>query len=237
MIYLQGNPLLREPLKPEHIKSRLLGHWGSSPGLSFLYIHLSRLIKKYDQEMYIHGRTRPWSSRSTGAVLSRGRVLGRSIRTRARTFRVFHEFFKQFSFPGGIGSHCTPETPGSKNEGGELGYVLSHALRRSIRQSQAAATPEQKARLQEAISRRSASVGTGRGTNSGQADFGTRQLSPHRGIKVVARSGWFAARPSGTENIYKIYAERFESEAHLATIVSEAQSIVDAALGAVGVSH
>ena len=127
MIYLQDNPLLQEPLKPEHIKNRLLGHWGASPGLSFVYIHLNRLIKKLRPEHDLPGRTRPRRSRRSGAGLPRGHLLRDLHRTRAKTQTGLREFFKQFSFPGGIGSHCTPETPGSIHEGGELGYVLSHA--------------------------------------------------------------------------------------------------------------
>ena len=127
MIYLRDNPLLREPLKPEHVKERLLGHWGASPGLSFAYIHLNRLINKYDLDAIFlagpgHGRPACWR-RST----SKART-PRSTRTRPRTRRGMRRFFKEFSFPGGIGSHCTPETPGSIHEGGELGYALSHAF-------------------------------------------------------------------------------------------------------------
>ncbi len=126
MIYLQGNPLLREPLKPEHIKNRLLGHWGSSPGLAFIYIHLNRLIKKFDQEMiFLAG-----PGHGAPGVLAPCYLEGTYSEVypeKSEDARGLHEFFKQFSFPGGIGSHCTPETPGSIHEGGELGYVLSHA--------------------------------------------------------------------------------------------------------------
>src|SRR5215467_12075709 len=126
MIYLQSNPLLREPLKPEHIKNRLLGHWGSSPGLAFIYLHLNRLIKKYDLDMIFMAGP----GHGAPGVLAPGYLEGTYSEIypdKSEDERGLHEFFKQFSFPGGIGSHCTPETPGSIHEGGELGYVLSHA--------------------------------------------------------------------------------------------------------------
>jgi len=126
MIYLQANPLLREPLKPEHIKNRLLGHWGSSPGLSFIYIHLNRLIKKFDLDMIFMAGP----GHGAPGVLGPGYLEGTYSEIypeKSEDERGLQEFFKQFSFPGGIGSHCTPETPGSIHEGGELGYVLSHA--------------------------------------------------------------------------------------------------------------
>jgi xylulose-5-phosphate/fructose-6-phosphate phosphoketolase len=126
MIYLQANPLLKEPLKPEHIKNRLLGHWGSSPGLAFIYIHLNRLIKKFDLDMIFMAGP----GHGAPGVLGPGYLEGTYSEIypeKSEDERGMHEFFKQFSFPGGIGSHCTPETPGSIHEGGELGYVLSHA--------------------------------------------------------------------------------------------------------------
>ena len=126
MIYLQDNPLLKEPLKPEHIKNRLLGHWGSSPGLSFIYIHLNRLIKKFDLNMIFMAGP----GHGAPGVLAPGYLEGTYSEIypeKSEDERGLREFFKQFSFPGGIGSHCTPETPGSIHEGGELGYVLSHA--------------------------------------------------------------------------------------------------------------
>ncbi|MBE9145110.1 phosphoketolase family protein [Planktothrix mougeotii] len=126
MIYLRENPLLKQPLKPSDVKHRLLGHWGSSPGLSFIYIHLNRLIKKYDLDMiYLAG-----PGHGAPGVLAPVYLEG----TYSEIYPNISEdadgmqkFFKQFSFPGGIGSHCTPETPGSIHEGGELGYSLSHA--------------------------------------------------------------------------------------------------------------
>lgn len=126
MIYLQDNPLLREPLRPEHIKNRLLGHWGSSPGLSFLYIHLSRLIRKHDQEMIFMAGPGHGAPGVLAPCYLEG-AYSEIYPEKSEDVQGLHEFFKQFSFPGGIGSHCTPETPGSIHEGGELGYVLSHA--------------------------------------------------------------------------------------------------------------
>src|ERR1700760_1182633 len=126
MIYLQTNPLLREPLKPEHIKSRLLGHWGSSPGLAFLYTHLSRLIKKDDLEMIFLAGPGHGAPGVLAPIYLEG-TYSEVYPEKSEDERGLREFFKQFSFPGGIGSHCTTETPGSIHEGGELGYVLSHA--------------------------------------------------------------------------------------------------------------
>ena len=125
MIYLRANPLLREPLQPEHIKNRLLGHWGSDPGQSFVWVHLNRLIKKYDLNvMYISG-----PGHGAPATLANSYLEGHYSEIypdKGRDEAGMLKFFKQFSFPGGIGSHCTPETPGSIHEGGELGYSLSH---------------------------------------------------------------------------------------------------------------
>src|SRR5262252_5785443 len=126
MIYLQENPLLAEPLKPEHIKNRLLGHWGSSPGLSFIYVHLNRLIKKDDLDMIFLAGPGHGAPGVLGPVYLEG-TYSEIYPEKSTDEEGLREFFKQFSFPGGIGSHCTPETPGSIHEGGELGYVLSHA--------------------------------------------------------------------------------------------------------------
>ena len=126
MLYLQENPLLHEPLRSEHIKNRLLGHWGSSPGLAFIYTHLMRQIKKYDLDMiFLAG-----PGHGAPGVLAPVYLEGSYTEVypdKGEDEEGLREFFKQFSFPGGIGSHCTPETPGSIHEGGELGYVLSHA--------------------------------------------------------------------------------------------------------------
>jgi xylulose-5-phosphate/fructose-6-phosphate phosphoketolase len=126
MIYLRDNPLLREPLKPEHVKRRLLGHWGSDPGMSLVYIHLNRLIKKYDLDVIFlagpgHGAPALISNVYLEGAYSE---IYSDVSEDADGMR---RLFKQFSFPGGIGSHCTPETPGSIHEGGELGYSVSHA--------------------------------------------------------------------------------------------------------------
>jgi len=126
MIYLQDNPLLREPLKAEHIKNRLLGHWGTSPGLAFTYIHLNRLIKKYDLDMIFLAGPGHGAPGVLAPVYLEG-AYSEIYTDKSEDEAGLREFFKQFSFPGGIGSHCTPETPGSIHEGGELGYVLSHA--------------------------------------------------------------------------------------------------------------
>jgi xylulose-5-phosphate/fructose-6-phosphate phosphoketolase len=126
MIYLQDNPLLREPLKPEHIKNRLLGHWGTSPGLSFIYTHINRIINKFDLNViYLAG-----PGHGAPGVLAPVYLEGSysEIYTdKTEDIDGMRAFFRQFSFPGGIGSHCTPETPGSIHEGGELGYSISHA--------------------------------------------------------------------------------------------------------------
>ena len=127
MLYLKDNPLLREPLKLEHIKPRLLGHWGSDAGQCFTYIHFNRLINKYDlNAIYISG-----PGHGAPAVLSQGYLEGTYSEIypdKSEDLAGMQRFFKQFSFPGGIGSHATPETPGSIHEGGELGYSLSHAF-------------------------------------------------------------------------------------------------------------
>jgi xylulose-5-phosphate/fructose-6-phosphate phosphoketolase len=126
MIYLMENPLLTEPLQPENIKNRLLGHWGSSPGLSFIYVHLNRLIKKYDLNMIFLAGPGHGAPGVLGPTYLEG-TYSEIYPEKSQDVDGLREFFRQFSFPGGIGSHCTPETPGSIHEGGELGYVLSHA--------------------------------------------------------------------------------------------------------------
>jgi xylulose-5-phosphate/fructose-6-phosphate phosphoketolase len=125
-IYLLDNPLLREPLKREHIKPRLLGHWGTTPGLNFIYVHCNRAIKKHDlQVLYVTGPGHggPGLVANTYLEGTYSEVYP-DISPDAEGMR---KLFKQFSFPGGIPSHVAPETPGSINEGGELGYALSHA--------------------------------------------------------------------------------------------------------------
>ena len=126
MLYLKENPLLREPLKIEQTKPRLLGHWGSDAGQSFTYIHFNRLINKYDlNAIFISG-----PGHGAPAVLSNAYLEGTYSEIypdKSEDAAGMQRFFKQFSFPGGIGSHSTPETPGSIHEGGELGYSISHA--------------------------------------------------------------------------------------------------------------
>ena len=125
-IYLLDNPLLKEPLRLEHVKPRLLGHWGTSPGLNFIYAHLNRVIQCDDLNMiYLCG-----PGHGGPALVANTWLEG--------TYSEFYpditsdaegmkKLFKQFAFPGGIPSHAAPETPGSIHEGGELGYVVSHA--------------------------------------------------------------------------------------------------------------
>ncbi len=127
MIYLRSNPLLKEPIKPEQIKQRLLGHWGSSPGISFLYTHLNRVIKKFDQDMLFMVGAGHGAPGFLGPCYLEGSY-SHFYPECSEDEAGMLQFFKQFSFPGGIGSHCTPETPGSIHEGGELGYSLSHAF-------------------------------------------------------------------------------------------------------------
>ena len=126
MIYLRDNPLLREPLKAEHIKRRLLGHWGSDPGMSLTYIHLNRLIKKYDLNVIFLAGPGHGAPALISNVYLEG-AYSEIYSEISEDIDGLRLLFKQFSFPGGIGSHCTPETPGSIHEGGELGYSVSHA--------------------------------------------------------------------------------------------------------------
>ncbi|HJU11732.1 MAG TPA: phosphoketolase family protein [Candidatus Binataceae bacterium] len=127
MIYLKQNPLLRRPLQPGDIKRRLLGHWGSDPGQTFIWVHLNRLIKKYDLNvLYISGPGHGAPATLANSYLEG--VYSEVYPDRSQDETGLQKFFKSFSFPGGIGSHCTPETPGSIHEGGELGYSLSHAF-------------------------------------------------------------------------------------------------------------
>ncbi len=127
MIYLRANPLLREPLQPAHIKNRLLGHWGTDPGQTFTWVHLNRAIKKFDLNvMYISG-----PGHGAPAVLANSYLEGyysEIYPDKGQDEAGMLRLFQQFSFPGGIGSHCTPETPGSIHEGGELGYSLAHGF-------------------------------------------------------------------------------------------------------------
>jgi xylulose-5-phosphate/fructose-6-phosphate phosphoketolase len=125
-IYLLDNPLLRKPLAREHIKPRLLGHWGTSPGLNFLYAHLNRVINKNDLDMiYVIGPGHGGPSLVAHAYLEG--TYSEVYPNIEQDEDGLKKLFKQFSFPGGIPSHVAPETPGSIHEGGELGYALSHA--------------------------------------------------------------------------------------------------------------
>jgi xylulose-5-phosphate/fructose-6-phosphate phosphoketolase len=125
-IYLLDNALLKEPLKIEHIKPRLLGHWGTTPGLNFLYVHLNRIIKKYDQNMiYIAGPGHGGPGVVANVYLEG--TYSEYYPNISQDAEGIKKLFVQFSFPGGVGSHCTPELPGSIHEGGELGYSLFHA--------------------------------------------------------------------------------------------------------------
>jgi len=126
MIYLRENPLLREPLQAAHVKNRLLGHWGSSPGQAFIWAHANRVIRRHQLDMiYLSG-----PGHGAPGVLAPTYLDGSYSEIypdKSQDVEGMRRFMKQFSVPGHIGSHCTPETPGSIHEGGELGYVLSHA--------------------------------------------------------------------------------------------------------------
>jgi len=127
MIYLHDNPLLKEPLRKEHFKNRLLGHWGSDPGQTFTWVHLNRVIRKYDLEMiYISG-----PGHGAPAMISNCYLEGTYSEVypeKSQDEAGMLKLFRAFSFPGQLGSHCTPEVPGSIHEGGELGYSVSHAF-------------------------------------------------------------------------------------------------------------
>src|SRR5437667_5002722 len=126
-IYLYDNPLLKKPLKLAHIKPRLLGHWGTTPGLNFIYAHLNRIIKERDLNMiYITGPGHGGPGLVANAWLEG--TYSEVYPNIAQDEDGMKRLFKQFSFPGGIPSHVAPETPGSIHEGGELGYSLSHAF-------------------------------------------------------------------------------------------------------------
>jgi xylulose-5-phosphate/fructose-6-phosphate phosphoketolase len=127
MIYLRDNPLLREPLTAAHVKKRLLGHWGASPGLAFTYVHVNRLIRKYDLDAIFLAGPGHGAPGVLAPVYLEG-TYSEIYPNKGEDEEGMREFFKDFSFPGGIGSHCTPETPGSIHEGGELGYSVSHAF-------------------------------------------------------------------------------------------------------------
>ncbi len=126
-IYLWANPLMRQPLKPEHIKPMLLGHWGTTPGQNFIYVHLNRIIKKYDLNMIFISGPGHGGPAIVGNVYLEG-TYTEVYPNISQNEEGLQKLFKQFSFPGGIPSHVSPECPGSIHEGGELGYSLSHAF-------------------------------------------------------------------------------------------------------------
>ncbi|MFS8775850.1 phosphoketolase family protein [Synechococcus sp. W65.1] len=126
-IYLMDNPLLREPLKPEHVKPRLLGHWGTTPGLNFIYVHLNRIIKRENLNvLYITGPGHGGPALVANTYLEG--TYSEVYPNITQDVEGLRKLFKQFSFPGGVPSHAAPETPGSIHEGGELGYALAHAF-------------------------------------------------------------------------------------------------------------
>ena len=127
MIYLRANPLLREPLKIGDIKHRLLGHWGASPALSFIWAHLNRIIKRDSLDVIFIAGPGHGAPGVLGPTYLEG-TYSEVYPDKSQDIEGLKKFFKQFSFPGHIGSHVTPETPGSIHEGGELGYSLSHAF-------------------------------------------------------------------------------------------------------------
>src|SRR3984893_11272094 len=126
-IYLKDNPLLREPLRPEHIKPRLLGHWGTSPGLSLVYVHVNRAIRARDlNAIFLAG-----PGHGGPAIVANVYLEGSYSEVYphvTQDLAGMRALFRQFSTPGGVPSHVGPQTPGSIHEGGELGYVLSHAF-------------------------------------------------------------------------------------------------------------
>ena len=126
-LYLQDDPLLRQPLSPRHLKPKPVGHWGTVPGQNFIYTHLNRVIVKYDLNMiYVCG-----PGHGGSAVVAQAYLEGTYSETYPNVSQDeegMRKLFRQFSFPGGVGSHCAPDTPGSINEGGELGYSLAHAF-------------------------------------------------------------------------------------------------------------
>src|SRR6058998_1477622 len=125
-IYLQDNPLLREPLRPEHIKPRLLGHWGTTPGLNLIYVHMNRAIRARDlNAIYVTGPGHGGPGLVANTYLEG--TYSEIYPGIGHDETGLRKLFRQFSFPGGIPSHVAPETPGSIHEGGELGYALTHA--------------------------------------------------------------------------------------------------------------
>ena len=126
-LYLLDNPLLRRPLTRDDVKKKIVGHWGTVPGQNFVYVHLNRVIKQYDQDMVlISGPGHGGNFFVANAYLDG--TYSEVYPNISRDEEGMKKLFKQFSFPGGISSHVAPETPGSINEGGELGYSIAHAF-------------------------------------------------------------------------------------------------------------
>jgi xylulose-5-phosphate/fructose-6-phosphate phosphoketolase len=131
-IYLMANPLLREPLPRAHVKPRLLGHWGTTPGLNFVYVHMNRAIRARDLDaIFIAGPGHGGPGVVANTYLER--TYSEVYPKVGRDVGGLTQLFTQFSFPGGISSHAAPETPGSIHEGGELGYSLLHAYAGQLR--------------------------------------------------------------------------------------------------------
>ncbi|HSQ61887.1 MAG TPA: hypothetical protein VLM85_01680, partial [Polyangiaceae bacterium] len=126
-IYLRDNPLLHEPLRREHVKPRLLGHWGTTPGLNFLYAHLNRVIRERDVSvLFVCGPGHGGPAMVANTYLEG--TYGEMYPNVSEDEEGMRVLFRQFSFPGGVPSHVAPETPGSIHEGGELGYSLAHSF-------------------------------------------------------------------------------------------------------------
>ena len=126
-LYLLDNPLLREPLTMEQIKKKIVGHWGTVPGQNFVYVHLNRVIKRYDLDMILLSGPGHGGNFFVANTYLEG-TYSEIYPNVSEDLEGMKRLFKQFSFPGGIASHVAPETPGSINEGGELGYSIAHAF-------------------------------------------------------------------------------------------------------------
>ncbi len=126
-LYLLDNPLLKEPLTMDHVKKKIVGHWGTVPGQNFIYVHCNRVIKRYDLDMiYLSGPGHGGNFMIANTYMEG--TYSKVYPNISQDEEGMKKMFKQFSFPGGVPSHCAPETPGSINEGGELGYSIAHAF-------------------------------------------------------------------------------------------------------------
>ena len=182
-IYLLANPLLREPLRFEHVKPRLLGHWGTTPGLNFVYVHANRVIKERDLDAIFvtgPGHGGPGIVANTWLEGTYSEVYPNVSRDEAG----MQLLFKQFSFPGGIPSHVAPETPGSIHEGGELGYSLSHAFGAAFDNPQACSSSASSAtgRRRPARSRR---AGTRTSSSTPSSDGAVLPILHLNGYKIA----------------------------------------------------